>query len=59
MLTYRMIDWVDIQQRMVAGGLSDIPNGRFVDSYRKDDYLYFIVDFNSPEDEMMFLLRWA
>jgi hypothetical protein len=44
---------------MIEGGLSDIPNGRFVDSFRKGDYLYFMVDFNSPEDELMFLMRWA
>jgi hypothetical protein len=59
MLTYRMIDWVNIQQRMIEGGLSDIPNGHFHDSYRKDDYLYFMVEFDTPEDELMFLMRWA
>lgn len=58
MLTFRMIDWMKIQQKMEEEGLTDIPKGRFVDSFRKGDYLYFLIDFDTPADEMWFTLKW-
>lgn len=54
----RMIEWMVIQNRMTDAGLNDVPNGRFVDSFRKGDYLYFIIEFNTPADEMWFKLKW-
>lgn len=54
----RMIDWAVIQNRMINAGLDNVPNGRFVDSVRKGDYLYFIIEFNTPADEMWFKLKW-
>jgi len=54
----RMIDWAVIQNRMVNAGLDNVPNGRFVDSVRKGDFLYFIIEFNTPADEMWFKLKW-
>jgi hypothetical protein len=53
-----MIDWAVIQNRMVNAGLDNVPNGRFVDSVRKGDFLYFIIEFNTPADEMWFKLKW-
>lgn len=54
----RMIDWMIVQKKLRGAGFDDVPNGRFVDSVRKGDYLYFIIEFNSPQDEMWFKLRW-
>ena len=54
----KMIEWMAIQDKMMAAGLNDVPNGRFVDSVRKGDYLYFIIEFNTPADETWFKLKW-
>jgi len=58
MLDIRMIDWIPIQERMIEAGLDNVPNGKFQDSYRRGDYLYYVIEFNTPEDEMWFRLKW-
>lgn len=54
----RIDDWAPIQQRMIEAGLNDVPNGRLADSFTKNKFLYFIVEFNTPQDEMWFKLKW-
>lgn len=59
MLTYRTDVWTPIQQRLVEAGYSNIPNGQFVDSYYRNGYTFFIIEFDSESDEIIFLLQWA
>jgi len=58
MLKYQEDDWTYIQRRMVADGLTQIPNGRFVDSVLDNNSLSYLIEFDTPENEMMFVLRW-
>lgn len=58
MLKIRMIEWAVIQDRLIRAGYNDVPNGRFVDSYRVNDYLYFVIEFNSEQEELWFRLKW-
>lgn len=58
MLDIRMIEWAVIQDRLMKAGLNDVPNGRFKDSYRKNEYLYFLIEFDSEQDELWFRLKW-
>lgn len=56
----RMIDWVDhIQPKLLKAGYTRIPNGIIKDGVRKGDYFYYIIEFDTPEDEILFSLRWA
>jgi len=58
MLHYSINDWVPIQQRLVEAGYHDVPNGKLVDSYRVNEMLYLMVEFESDGDELWFKLRW-
>ena len=59
MLKFREDDWTYIQHRMVADGLTQIPNGRFVDSVLdSNNSLSYLIEFDTSENEMMLILRW-
>ena len=58
MLKIRMIEWAVIQDKLMKAGYNDVPHGRFVDSYRDGDYLYFMIEFNSEKEELWFRLKW-
>lgn len=58
MLHIRMIEWAVIQHKLEEAGYTNVPNGRFIDSYRKGDYLYFMIEFNSEKEELWFRLKW-
>ena len=60
MLKYQEDEWAKIVQRMVTAELIGIPNGRFVDSVLDGNKcLSYLIEFNTPTDEMMFVLRWT
>jgi len=54
----RMIDWVPIQQRLIEAGYSNVPCGKFKDSFRENGFLHYIIEFDTPEDEVWFRLKW-
>ena len=59
MLKYQEDDWAKIVQRMVNADLDQIPNGRYVDSVLDNNKcLSYLLEFDTPEDEVMFVLRW-
>ena len=60
MLTYSRTRWIEIQQKIVDAGLNEVPYGklsvtRTVDCTRE----FFDLNFETEEDETMFLLRWT
>jgi hypothetical protein len=44
---------------MLAAGIGDVPNGHIVDTYRVGNELFFMIDFDTEADELMFCLKWA
>jgi len=59
-LKYQENEWAKIVQRMVTADLNGIPNGRFVDSILDgNNSLIYLIEFDTPADEMMFILRWV
>jgi hypothetical protein len=57
-MIFRIDEWAPIQQRMIEAGLNDVPNGRMSDSFRRNGFLYFIIEFNTLQDEVLFGLKW-
>lgn len=57
-MIFRVDEWTPIQQRLVEAGYNHIPNGTMKDSFLKNKFLHFIIEFNTPEDEIMFILKW-
>jgi hypothetical protein len=54
----KVSDWAWIQRRLINAGLDRVPNGKIADSVLKSDGLYFIIDFDTEQDEIWFMLRW-
>lgn len=57
-MIFRIDEWVPIQQRLVEAGYSNLPRGKFKDSFRENGFLHYIIEFDTPEDEIMFILKW-
>lgn len=59
MKTYNSDTWIPLCRRMIEAGQMDVPNGRIVDSVSDGSgKVKFLIEFNTPEDELMFVLRW-
>jgi hypothetical protein len=59
MITYKSDEWIPMCRRMLAAGIGDVPNGHIVDTYRVGNELFFMIDFDTEADELMFCLKWA
>ena len=60
MLTYRKDKWIEIQQKIVNAGLDAVPHGKLSVSRTVDDrWEFFDLNFETEEDETMFLMRWS
>jgi len=59
MISYRSDEWIPMCHRMLAAGINDVPNGRIVDSYKVNNDLFFMIEFDTEADELMFQLKWG
>ena len=56
---FREDHWGPICRRLIEAGHNGVPNGRMVDSFLKDSKLFYVVEFDTEQDQLMFALSWV